>query len=181
MTDEDLMQAVTAGDRQAFGALFDRYREPIWRFFRRRMPDRSAAEELTQDTFVAILQGAARYEPRAPFRSYLFGIAFNLLAGARRNTAAASGAKFQSLDDAGPIAMPSVSVDAILDIRHALAALDAGDREILMLREYDALSYDEIALVIGIPIGTVRSRLFRAREALRDRLEAHPEPKEAAR
>jgi len=77
--------------------------------------------------------------------------------------------------------MPSVSVDAILDIRQALAALDAGDREILMLREYDALSYDEIALVIGIPIGTVRSRLFRARQALRDRLEAHPVPKEAAR
>ena len=84
MSDEDLMAAVRGGDRDAFGELFGRYQERIWRFFRRRLADRTAAEELTQETFLAVLQGAARYEPRAPFRSYLFGIAFNLLAAARR-------------------------------------------------------------------------------------------------
>ena len=87
MSDEDLMAAVRGGDRDAFGELFDRYQERIWRFFRRRLADRTAAEELTQETFLAVLQGAARYEPRAPFRSYLFGIAFNLLAAARRTEA----------------------------------------------------------------------------------------------
>ena len=182
MTDEDLMGAVAAGDREAFAALFDRYREPIWRFFRRRVSDRSMAEELTQETFLAVLQGAARYEPRAPFRSYLFGVAFNLLAGARRKRAAvARGGQIRSLDEVEPIATAPAPVDTMLDIRHALAALDGGDREILMLREFDDLSYDEIALVVGIPIGTVRSRLFRARQALRERLEARPEPQEAAR
>jgi RNA polymerase sigma-70 factor (ECF subfamily) len=180
VTDEDLMGAVAVGNREAFAALFDRYREPIWRFFRRRVSDRSVAEELTQETFLAVLQGAARYEPRAPFRSYLFGVAFNLLAGARRKRAARGG-ELRSLDEVEPIATAPAPVDTMLDIRHALAALDTGDREILMLREYDDLSYDEIALVVGIPIGTVRSRLFRARQALRERLEARPEPQEAAR
>ena len=69
--DEDLMLAVRAGDRDAFASLFERYRDAIWRFFRRRVADARVAEELTQDTFVAVLQGAARYEPKAAFRSYL--------------------------------------------------------------------------------------------------------------
>jgi RNA polymerase sigma-70 factor, ECF subfamily len=181
MTDDDLMRTVAAGDREAFATLFDRYREPIWRFFRRRVAEWSAAEELTQETFLAVLQRAARYEPRAAFRSYLFGIAFNLLAAARRRGSTPGGHHARSLDEAGPVPAAPVAFDDILDIRQALANLDPRDRDILMLREYDALSYDEISAVIGVPVGTVRSRLFRAREALRQRLEARSAPQEAAR
>jgi RNA polymerase sigma-70 factor (ECF subfamily) len=178
-TDEDLMHAVRAGDRDAFASLFERYQAAIWRFFRRRLSDRGVAEELTQDTFLAVLQNAARYEPRAPFRSYLFGIAFNLLSGARRDYARHGGARPHAPSTEHP-APSTPDQDAVLWVRQALAGLDADDREILMLREYDALGYDEIAAVLGVPIGTVRSRLFRARLALKDRLEARPEPQEAA-
>ena len=107
MSDEDLMAAVRGGDRDAFGELFGRYQERIWRFFRRRLADRSAAEELTQETFLAVLQGAARYEPRAPFRSYLFGIAFNLLAAARRRR---SNSSLDGVNAAEPIAGSSDQV-----------------------------------------------------------------------
>lgn len=180
-TDEDLMLAVKTGDRDAFASLFDRYRDPVWRFFRRRLADRSVAEELTQETFLAVLQGAARYEPRAALRSYMFGIAFNLLAAARRKAAVAG----PEIDWSAPgiqHAAPSTADPVlVLWVRQALAGLDQDDREILMLREYEALSYDEIATLVGVPVGTVRSRLFRARLALKDKLEAQPETKEAAR
>ena len=83
-SDEELMDEMGRGSRTAFETLFGRYRELVWRFFRRRAPDAARAEELAQDTFVALLDGAARYERRGPFRSYLFGIAYNVLQADRR-------------------------------------------------------------------------------------------------
>lgn len=176
MSDEDLMAAVRGGDRDAFGELFGRYQERIWRFFRRRLADRTAAEELTQETFLAVLQGAARYAPRAPFRSYLFGIAFNLLAAARRRR---SNSSLDGANAAEPMADSSDQV-LVLWVRQAIAGLDSNDREILLLREYDQLTYEEIAALLSLPVGTVRSRLFRARLALKQRLDA-PRPQEIAR
>ncbi len=84
VTDEGLMQDVRGGSRTAFETLFERHRDAVWRFFRRRVADAGRAEELVQDVFVAILQNAKRYEPRAAFRSYLFGIAYNQLLADRR-------------------------------------------------------------------------------------------------
>lgn len=162
-SDEDLMGAVQQGRHEAFELLFDRYRSPMWRFFRRRIADAARAEELAQDTFVAVLQGASRYQPRAPFRSYLFAIAYNLLLAERRKT-------LHQLSDLGEIEVggsrggdPEVS----LIVRAALGQLDVDDREILMLREYDELTYEEIAKLKRLPLNTVRSRLFRARMALK--------------
>ena len=157
------MRTVQQGRHEAFELLFDRYRGPIWRFFRRRIADAARAEELAQDTFVAILQSAGRYQPRAPFRSYLFAIAYNLLLAERRKA-------LHQLADFGEIEVggngagdPEVS----LIVRTALGQLDVEDREILMLREYDELTYEEIAQLKRLPLNTVRSRLFRARMALK--------------
>jgi len=165
-TDDDLMAAVRAGDQAAFETLFDRYRNPVWRFFRRRLTDAELAADLSQEVFVAVFRGAGRYEPRASFRSYLFGIAFNQLAAARRQRVP-SGEVEQWQDKA---AGAGGDPDDGLWVRQALAGLDAEEREILMLREYDGMTYDEIAELTGVPIGTVRSRLFRARQALREKL-----------
>jgi len=170
MTDDDLILAFLGGDRAAFDALFERYRGPMWNFFRRRTPTSADAEELAQDTFLAVLQGARRYEPRASFRSYLFGIAFNVLLAWRRK----AGRRGDESVQADTIAGPSHDPSSAIWVRDALAALDPDDREILMLREYDALEYAEIARVTGAPINTVRSRLFRARMALRERLAGEP-------
>ena len=168
MTDEELMGDMRKGSRAAFEALFDRYREPIWRFFRRRTADAGRAEELAQDAFVAILEGARRYEGRGSVRSYLFGTAYNVLLADRRK------ARFRLVE---PLAVepPDASAadpDAGLWVRAALATLDEDDREILMLREYEQLSYQDIAAARHTPINTVRSQLFRARAALRAALDA---------
>jgi RNA polymerase sigma-70 factor (ECF subfamily) len=163
VTDEQLIQGARDGSREAFEALFERYRGPIWQFFRRRTPDAARAEELTQDTFVALLEGAHRYEARTVFRAYLFGIAYNVLSADRRKSV------HRHVDslDFDPPSGSSRDPDAGLWVRRALAQLDEDDREILMLREYNELSYQEIADLRRLPLNTVRSRLFRARMALK--------------
>lgn len=167
MTDEELMADLRAGSERACEDLFARYREPVWAFFRRRTADARRAEELAQDTFVAILQAAPRYEPRGPFRSYVFGIAYNILLADRRRSTTRDAAPL-AVDPPGSAADPTVTIW----VKEALARMDADDREILMLREYEELSYQEIADVRGLPVNTVRSRLFRARMALKAALEA---------
>ena len=172
-SDEALMVRVRDGSRPAFEVLFDRYRDPVWRFFRRRTRDAGRAEELAQDTFVAVIEGARRYRRGGAFRSYLFGIAYNVLLAERRKRAHRAS---DSLDE-DPPSPHAADPDEVLWLRDALARLDEDDREILMLREYEQLSYQEIADVRGTPLNTVRSQLFRARMALKDALEARaPQP-----
>jgi RNA polymerase sigma-70 factor (ECF subfamily) len=165
MTDEQLLVEAKAGSRPAFEMLFDRYREAMWRFFRRRVADPARAEELAQDVFVGVLQGVQRFEARSTGRAYLFGIAFNVLKAERRRAGRRETDPLEG-DPAGA----SPDLDAGLWVRRALAQLDAADREILMLREYDQLRYDELADLLRLPLNTVRSRLFRARMALKSAL-----------
>lgn len=166
-TDEQLMLEFQRGSGEAFSELFRRYREPIFAFFRRRLQDAARAEELAQETFLAVLRAVARYEPRALFRTYLYGIALNLLAAQRRKKAR-EGNPSEQVADISKASDP----EATLWIRQALEKLDADSREVLMLREYEQLSYTEIASLLRVPLNTVRSRLFRARMALRDLLVA---------
>src|SRR3954466_1034492 len=163
IADDDLMRELKAGSNAALGLLFERYRVAVWQFFRRRLSDPARAEELAQEVFVALLRNASRYEPRASFRSYLFGVAFNLLLAEPRQ---AAGRRTEPLDHepAAPLAM---SADDTLWIRRALARLDDDDREILLLREYEHLTYQEIADLYEMPLNTVRTRLFRARMAFK--------------
>ena len=162
-SDEQLMAEVSAGSREAFEDLFGRYREPVWRFFARRLPNPATVEELAQDVFVALLQNRVRYEPRAPFRAYLFGIAWNvLLAEKRRAARVREDPVVADVDHSG------TTLDASLWVRRALAGLDDEQRELVMLREYEGLTYEEIAALLRVPLNTVRSRLFRARMELRD-------------
>ena len=78
-TDEKLMLVFSQGSAEAFTELFHRYRLPIYAFFRRRLADPTHAEELSQETFLAVLRSAARYEPRALFRTYLYAIALKIV------------------------------------------------------------------------------------------------------
>jgi len=164
------MLAFSHGNAAAFDELFARYHQPIFAFFRRRTVDLSRAEELSQETFIAVIRAASRYAPRALFRTYLYAIAFKILRADRRKTAFRSfffGSNVKSEFAVGAFG----NTDEILWLRQAVARLDAIDREVLLLREFEQLSYVEIADVLKLPLNTVRSRLFRARFALRELLE----------
>ncbi|PYV26839.1 MAG: RNA polymerase subunit sigma, partial [Acidobacteria bacterium] len=164
-SDEQLMLDFQQGSREAFIELFERYREPMYGFFRRRLNEAARAEDLAQETFLAVLRGVSRYEPRALFRTYLYGIALNLLAAERRK-------RSREGTHAEEAPEPAVSTDpeASLWVQRAIEKLDADAREVLLLREYEQLSYAEIAALLRVPVNTVRSRLFRARMALKELL-----------
>jgi RNA polymerase sigma-70 factor (ECF subfamily) len=163
IADEALMLACRDGSVEAFEQLFGRYRMPVWGYFRRRLSDAARAEDLAQETFVAVLKGAVRYEPRALFRTYLFTIAFNLLSAERRRLRARPA---MSLDDAALVDLAADPHQGLW-VRQAVGRLEEMDREVVMLREFEELSYAQIATLLNLPLNTVRSRLFRARTELR--------------
>jgi RNA polymerase sigma factor (sigma-70 family) len=164
VTDEQLMAEFKGGCADAFTALFLRYKQPLFGFFRRRVADPALAEELAQETFLAVLRASSRYEASALFRTWLYAIAFKILRGHRRKAA------FRAMFHGEPVAGREPAVEngivAQMLMREAVGKLDLIDREVLLLREFEQLRYAEIATVLGLPINTVRSRLFRARTAL---------------
>ena len=171
------MVAFSGGSTDAFSELFSRYKQPLFGFFQRRIADRAQAEELTQETFLAVLRASSRYEPSALFRTYLYAIGLKILRAHRRK--AAFRAAFLGPGDG--VREPSFSnnVESDVWLRQAVRKLGRLDREILLLREFEQLSYAEISELLSLPVNTVRSRLFRARMALRDLLAA-PAPKPSA-
>src|SRR2546429_10026184 len=167
-SDEQLMLAFSKGSSQAFEELFSRYKQPIFGFFRRRVTESAQAEELTQETFLALLRAGARYEPRALCRTYLYAIGSKILRAHRRK--AAFRATFFGQQNSAPDPSRRDATESGLWVRRAVGKLEAIDREILLLREFEQLSYAEIANLLQLPLNTVRSRLFRARSTLRELL-----------
>jgi RNA polymerase sigma-70 factor (ECF subfamily) len=164
-SDDHLVLEFQQGSREACTELFERYRDPLFGFFRRRLDHPSRAEELTQECFLALLRNVSRYEPRAGFRSYLYGIAIKMLWAERRKAQ-----RDAPTNGTAPDPATHENPYAALWVRTALGRLEQTDREILMLREYEQLSYAEIAGLLRLPLNTVRSRLFRARLALKEQL-----------
>jgi len=164
--DEQLMLEFKGGSNAAFEELFSRYKNPIYGYFRRRLNDFARAEELAQETFVIIIRGAERFEMTARFRTYIFSIALKQLWSERRRQSREDRTVEES-PEAGRTPDPATG----LWIRDALSRMDADHREVLMLREYEQLSYEDIAEILAIPLNTVRSRLFRARSEVRTLLD----------
>lgn len=161
-SDEQLMLEFQGGSTQAFEELFSRYRNAIYGFFRRRLNHASRAEELAQETFVVIIRGAEKYEPAAKFRTYLYSIAMKQLWSERRKEMREAKSVTESFEESRE-SDPATG----LWIKDALSRMDPDFREVLMLREYEQLPYEDIADVLAVPINTVRSRLSRARAELR--------------
>jgi len=156
------MTAFKSGDGPAFRELFDRYKNPIYGFVRRRVGDAARAEDITQDIFLALVQRRNGYEVRSSFRTYLYRIAMNRVASEHRRDNPAQKTEPEPAASGNPA--------VVHQVREALGQLDPEQREVVMLREYQGLSYQEIAQVLNVPVGTVRSRLFRAKLALKEML-----------
>ena len=165
------------GDQAAFTALVRRYERPIMHFCARMIGNASDAEDLAQECFLALHRSLGRIEPRARFSTLLFGIARNLTLnhlrdGRRRGRHMASpmeGLEKEPATGDRPDRRAQAAEIGVVLIE-AINGLAPEHREVLVLRELSQLDYEAIAQVVGCPIGTVRSRLARAREALRVRL-----------
>jgi RNA polymerase sigma-70 factor (ECF subfamily) len=170
--------AASLRDPRAFAGVFDRHYVAVAGFMRRRL-ERSLADELAAETFLQAFDGRGRYDvSRADARPWLFGIASHLLArhrrGEERRLRAFARAEQvveeqRGLDDVDRRLDAAAAAPALAA---ALASLAAGDREVLLLYAWAELSYEEISEALSLPVGTVRSRLHRARERVRRELEA---------
>ncbi|MHC4607652.1 MAG: RNA polymerase sigma factor [Planctomycetota bacterium] len=166
----NLMLAVKRGSRDAFEELYRLFSRPLANFLYRLCWDAQAVDDLVQEVFLRVWRAAPRWEPRAKVSTWIFRIAHNLW------IKQASKRREQALGDAPVPARPEESSgrsEMREAVRRAVDSLPAGEREVLILAEYNGFRYPEIAQILDIPVGTVKSRMFHAlrrlREALKDR------------
>lgn len=169
-TDELLVVRCQLGERDAFEALVGRWHEPLWRYARRLTGQDVAADDAVQDVWLRVVRGIARLRDRSRFRAWLFGIARRALMDRLRARYAAP--DHVALDDREPAdAAEPDGLDQALDAMHEeLARLPLLEREVLVLFYLRELTLTELADVLAVPPGTVKSRLFRARKLLRQQL-----------
>lgn len=165
--DRILIVRAQQGDRAAFGELVRRHYPPIAAMVFRMCENHDMAQDMAQETFIRGWEKLNLYRPIAPFRSWLYRIAANATIDALRRIQPSLDLESLPLPDPAPGPERQVeSSDQAAQVRQAIRRLPLASRSVLVLREYEGLSYKEIALTLNIPIGTVMSRLSSARKRL---------------
>jgi RNA polymerase sigma-70 factor (ECF subfamily) len=167
--DAMLLEAARHGDESSFQALYRRYRTPLFRFAWRLTGSVATAEDVLQECFLALIEGARFDVDRGSLRAYLFGIARNLALKRVRLSERESEELEDTEADLDPLE-DLLSAERSEVVARAVLALPPFQREAIVLFEYEELSLEEIAEVAGIEAGAVKARLHRARETLRRRL-----------
>jgi RNA polymerase sigma-70 factor (ECF subfamily) len=178
ITDERLLEQAANGDTAAFQILYERYRDPIFRFAYRLLGSAEAAEDVAHDCFLSLIKEPGRFDStRASLRTYIYAAARNL--AAKRYNSFARETNIEELPEEPQVADHHEPIRRVLDdelageVERAIASLPPLQREALILFEYEDLSLSEIAAVVGVDSGAVKARLFRARETLRVRLDRY--------
>ncbi len=182
--DEELVELAVVGDRDAFGILVMRYQRRIAAFLGRFVSDFEVAQELTQETFLRAWNALERFDSRYRFSTWLFRIAHNLGVDALRRhelptrSLESEGAEGQHLE----VALPDGGKDPLerlenrelaRELKREINGLRDEYRELVLLRHFAGLSYQEIAELKEMPLGTVKNKLFRAHSVLRKALAGH--------
>jgi RNA polymerase sigma-70 factor (ECF subfamily) len=178
---ERLVAAHLAGDSHAFPELVRRYRRPLLHFLSRMIGDRERAEDLVQETFIRVHRHLHRFDPSRKFSTWVYTIASNLGKNELRNRSRSPLVLYQTLqegrgeDEPQPLHFEDAATrpDELFARRHlaelvgaAVSRLAEHHRQVFVLRELEGLSYEEIAMLTGCNLGTVKSRLNRARQAV---------------
>jgi|TARA_B100000315_G_scaffold257180_1_gene305144 RNA polymerase sigma-70 factor (ECF subfamily) len=181
-TDQELVRRVKSGDRQAFDLLFSRYQHKILNLISRYVRDAQEVEDVAQEAFIKAFRALPRFRGESAFYTWLYRIAINtaknhLVARSRRPPGVDVDVEdAQFLDGADQLRQgenpeAELSRDQLSTvIDEAISALPDDLRSAVTLREFDGLSYEQIADIMECPVGTVRSRIFRAREAIDERI-----------
>lgn len=170
-SDERLLENAAKGETKAFQVLYERYRDPIFRFAYRMLGSAEAAEDVTHDCFLSLIKDPGRFdENKASLRTYLFAAARNQSAKRYLNFNREAPLDDYSETFSSPDHQPSQRVlddELAAEVRRAIASLPPLQREALVLFEYEDLSLAEIGDIVGADSNTVKARLFRARDKLR--------------
>ena len=176
--DAELIDRMAAGDREAFALLFRRHQATVYRFCRQMLGSKDAAEDVTQDVFVALAETGHRFDPaRASLTTYLYGIARHLILRRHRRARGRTEIDIDALsaEDAEALSTATDPIEALSraqlleHVRTAIVKLPVHYREVLVLCELHGLSYEDAAAIAKCPVGTIRSRLSRARQILLER------------
>jgi RNA polymerase sigma-70 factor, ECF subfamily len=197
ITDEELLRRMTTGEAEAFEQLYDRRQANVYQFALRMSGSPTLAEDITQDVFIELLRGAQQFDPtRGTVAGYLYGMTrHRVLRRLQRERTFVSMAEEEGEDAARELDERLITNYDPLDqfargqmieaVRQAILSLPVHYREVAVLCNLHELSYEQAAQVIGCPVGTVRSRLNRARAMLVDKLrllqETDAAPERAAR
>ena len=181
ISDNQLIQQTIAGNTSAFGALIERYQDRLVHSLEHAIGSREDALDAAQQAFVSAWKNLASFRQDAAFYSWLYRVALNAAISNKRRqrvpttslenyVAAAGVVPHDKNSDADP-ERQLASDEHVCLVREALLQLAKEFRQPLVLKEMDGFSYEEIASILDIPIGTVRSRIFRARKELTERLQ----------
>jgi RNA polymerase sigma-70 factor, ECF subfamily len=182
LDDVQLVTRAQGGDRAAFGSLVERYQERVLNLCYRRLNDRELALDATQEAFLKAYRGLARFRAESRFYTWLFRIAVNEATTAHRRRSRRRAGSLDAVGSEGE-RVPEPAADASYDpeaevargdersvLMAAIAELDEEQARVVVLRDVEQLSYQEVADILEIPLGSVKSRLHRARHALKTRL-----------
>lgn len=167
--DRRLVELVLAGDDAAFAYLFDRYRDAIRRLFVQRLCGSDDADDLLQETFIKVYINLHRYNPDYTFGQWVYTIARNTFVDyvRRRQDDLPIDERYATPVSSAPTPEESViNLQQRTQIEHYLDRLPAGYRQLIVMRFFDEYSYEEIAAKLGLPLGTVKTRIHRARERM---------------
>ncbi len=180
LADVELVQTAVAGREASFEELVRRYQRPIAAYVYRMVGDYDAALDLTQEVFIKVYNSLSRYRAEFKFSTWIYKIAHNAAIDHLRRHAVREQAITTSVDgERREVVIESRRLtpeqeserkERRSEIESVVQLLPASYRELIVLRHSHDLSYDEMAEVTGLPLGTVKNRLFRAREAMRDLL-----------
>ena len=171
--DELLVVRCQLGEAEAFDTLINRWHRPLWTYIRRMTGRDEDAQDILQDVWIRAIRGIPRLRDGTRLRGWLFGITRRALMDRLRRQYAAPAHDVLD-DDQAFVSFDSVDREAdFVALEAALDAMPLGEREVLTLFYLRDLSLNDMAETLGIPVGTVKSRLFRARQTLRTRMERH--------
>jgi RNA polymerase sigma-70 factor (ECF subfamily) len=186
-TDDELLLRIRSGDEQAFLSLYRRRQGALYRFALHMSSSVAVAEDVTQDVFLTVLREECGYDPeRGTLSGYLFGIARKLIL--RQMERGRAMVALETDSDEATLPELAVEDDPLLDLTHreglealrrAVQALPRRYREVVVLCDLEEVDYADAAIALGCPIGTVRSRLHRARALLLDKLKLDRNPRRA--
>jgi RNA polymerase sigma-70 factor, ECF subfamily len=173
--DSELQRRVLSGDREAFAELYRRYQRSVYGFAMQMTGARELAEDVTQEVFMLLMRETALYdEKRGSLKSFLLGVTRNLVL--RRLKQERAFVSIESVEDQSILESAEdeslTQNESIREMRQAILSLPPHYREVVVLCELQELSYAEAAEVLGCAIGTIRSRLHRARTMLTEKLSA---------
>lgn len=166
--DRALVLATLAGHGDAFAALVERYDRAVYHLSYRTLRDREEARDVTQETFFKAYRSLRTFKPGAKFSTWIFAIAYHACCDRLARRKRYSNEQFPERADpaAGP-ERETIAADEAQRLHGAIALLPVKYRTVITLYHLQGRQYDEIAKVLGIPIGTVKTHLFRAKEQLR--------------